>query len=403
MDLNWSEERNNLTCVVVSGHKVLGYLVIDSTIGGHASGGLRMSPDLKEDKIRDLARTMTLKYGFLGLPQGGAKAGVVGDPEAPLAERRQLLADFGKGIAPLLLSRAYLPGADLGTDVSDVRYLLETVGVSIRRRSGLTGRSGAYTALSVLTAAKQAIHHLGLSLPGRSAAIEGFGKVGGSLATLLDRAGARVVAVSTSHGAIFNPMGLEVARLTDLAARAGSQLVDFYEDAEKIERSTLPELPVDILFPCADSDTIRPDNASRISARVLSPGANNPFSLEVEETLLKQGTLCIPDFVANCGGTLGGRMEFAAVSPKRIAAFIDAEVGRCVASLLDEASRQHRSPRDIASAMALRRFEQLRRTAEHPSLPQRLFRLALASYRRGAIPSRVVGALSLQFFRRALE
>ena len=31
---------------------------------------------------------MTLKYGFLGLPQGGAKAGVRGDPDAPAEARR---------------------------------------------------------------------------------------------------------------------------------------------------------------------------------------------------------------------------------------------------------------------------------------------------------------------------
>jgi glutamate dehydrogenase/leucine dehydrogenase len=60
---------------------LLGYVAIDSVIDGRARGGLRMAPDVSQDELEKLARVMTLKYGFLGLPQGGAKAGVLGDPE----------------------------------------------------------------------------------------------------------------------------------------------------------------------------------------------------------------------------------------------------------------------------------------------------------------------------------
>ena len=69
----------------------LGFVVIDSTIGGHARGGLRMAPDVTELELREAARSMTLKYGLLGLPQGGAKAGLTGDPDAPEEERRRTL------------------------------------------------------------------------------------------------------------------------------------------------------------------------------------------------------------------------------------------------------------------------------------------------------------------------
>ena len=53
-----------------------GWVVVDSTVAGRSTGGLRMLPDVTEAELRLLARAMTLKFGLLGLPQGGAKAGV---------------------------------------------------------------------------------------------------------------------------------------------------------------------------------------------------------------------------------------------------------------------------------------------------------------------------------------
>ena len=68
-----------LVCAAIQDAQLLGYLVIDSTVGGRSCGGVRMLPDIDEMEMRGLARAMTLKYGFLGLPQGGAKAGVLGE------------------------------------------------------------------------------------------------------------------------------------------------------------------------------------------------------------------------------------------------------------------------------------------------------------------------------------
>src|SRR5262245_32556903 len=67
---------------ITDGSRVIGFVAIDSALGGRARGGLRIAPDLGEEEIRSGARAMTLKYGLLGLPQGGAKAGIIGDDEA---------------------------------------------------------------------------------------------------------------------------------------------------------------------------------------------------------------------------------------------------------------------------------------------------------------------------------
>ena len=46
----------------VSGPEVVGYVVIDTLVGGRSCGGVRMLPDIDEAEIRGLARAMTLSY-----------------------------------------------------------------------------------------------------------------------------------------------------------------------------------------------------------------------------------------------------------------------------------------------------------------------------------------------------
>lgn len=53
----------------------LGYLVIDTAYYGKSLGGVRILPDVCLEEISHMARTMTRKYLFTGIPCGGAKAG----------------------------------------------------------------------------------------------------------------------------------------------------------------------------------------------------------------------------------------------------------------------------------------------------------------------------------------
>lgn len=395
-------DETQLVCTAVQGSKIIGYVVIDSTIRGRSCGGLRMLPDINEEEMRLLAHTMTLKYGFLGLPHGGAKAGIICDPESPKQERRQYLSTFGRAIAPLLLNRMYMPGTDMGTDNEDIRYMLEAAGVKTKRRELQGTQSGYYTALTVFTGAREAARHLNMTMSECSVAIEGFGSVGRPLGQLFANANARVVAISTSRGAIFNTKGLNMNQLIKLSAEVGSRVVDLYEEAERIDRSSLLELPVDLLCPCARHNSLNEDNCERVKARIVSPGANNPVTPKAEQKLYERGVLCLPDFVTNSGGVLGGTMEFASVPRAGIEAFIYRHIGARVSWLLSEAARQGVSLRHIAVPLALYRFERISHDAANATLLKQLFQTGLELYRRGWIPGRLVANLSLPYFRRRL-
>jgi glutamate dehydrogenase/leucine dehydrogenase len=398
----FKEENGGRLYTAAYNGNVLGYVAVDSTINGRSCGGLRMLPDIEKAEIQALARSMTLKYGFLGLPQGGAKAGVLGNPEAPRPERLERLVEFGHAIAPLLQSRTFVPNTDMGTQSADIHHMLNALGIRVGRRELQSNSSGYYTAQSVLAGVVQSARHMGLNLSKYTAAIEGFGNVGRPLASLLAGAGIRVIAISTRRGALYNPSGLDVDRLLLLAEEAGSRVVEVYPEAEWIDREKLLELPVDILCPCARWNSLNMSNAPRILAKVICPGANNPVTPDAEHALFERGVLCLPDFVTNCGGVLGGTMEFASVSRERISTFINHHIGVRIAWLLNEAKSKHQLPREVAVPFALRRSNHIAQSAERPTPLSRLFNVGLELYRHGWIPGRLVAPLALRYFEKRL-
>lgn len=391
-----------IACQLADASGDLGYIVIDSTFRGRSMGGLRMLPDVTVEELRLLARSMTLKYAFLGLPQGGAKAGLRFDPEAPLEARQAALRRFAQVAAPLLRSRVYIPNADMGTTHEDIRFLLRSLGLRPNSHDTRRSDSGYYTACSTLACTLEAAAHLGFGLRGASVAIEGFGHVGGALAKLFYEQGANVVAVSTSAGAIYAPQGLDIPSLLRLREAYGSAAILHYGAAERIALPDLLTLPVDILSPCARHHSIHTGNAAHVQARLICAGANNPISPEAERILQGRGVLVIPDFVSNCGGVLGGTLEFAGCLRAAIEAFIHREIGRRMRDILRKAEAQDRTPREVAEALALANRERLCRAAQCHPVRQKVLTAALALYRRGWVPRALVSPLASRYIRKGL-
>ena len=308
--------------------EVLGFVCVDSTVNGRARGGLRLMPDVTPHELELLARAMTLKYGFLGLPQGGAKAGVIGDPEATPDERAALLHRFAEAAAPLLRSRAYVPDSDMGTTGADIQRMLESVGIRVARREYRGSRSGLYTAATVFESARAAAAARGLPIEGCRVAIEGFGRVGQPLAEMFVRAGARVVAISTRRGGLHNSRGLDVQAVAGRIRAGGDAAVAAVGLGDPIGAADLKFVPSDVLCPCARHESIALGDAGAIEAKVISCGANSPITHEAERRLWERGVVCVPDFVANSGGVLGGTMEFAGWRPGEILAFCDRHSAR---------------------------------------------------------------------------
>jgi hypothetical protein len=77
---------------------------------------------------------------------------------------------------------------------------------------GSLGRREA-TGRGVMITTREAAKHLGLDMKGATVAVQGFGNVGSVSAQLLNRLGAKIVAVTDWKGGVYDPTGLDVDKL----------------------------------------------------------------------------------------------------------------------------------------------------------------------------------------------
>lgn len=153
----------------------------------------------------------------------------------------------------------------------------------------------------------EASKHLGLELQGATVAVQGFGNVGFHAARLLHELGCKIVAVSDSKGAIYNPEGLSPTEILEHKNKTGS--VTGYKGCESLSNDELLELKCDILIPSALENQITQANANKIKAKIVAEGANGPTTPDADEALFRNGVFVIPDILANFGGVIVSYFE----------------------------------------------------------------------------------------------
>ncbi|HEV8712155.1 MAG TPA: Glu/Leu/Phe/Val dehydrogenase dimerization domain-containing protein, partial [Candidatus Binatia bacterium] len=103
-------------------------LAVDNVACGPAIGGIRMAPDVSTEEAFRLARAMTLKNAAAGLPHGGGKAVIVGDPKISMAKKEQLIRAFACAIKDIT---DYIPGPDMGTDEHCMAWIKDEIGRAV--------------------------------------------------------------------------------------------------------------------------------------------------------------------------------------------------------------------------------------------------------------------------------
>ncbi len=338
---------------------LLGYLVIDRTINGVASGGIRMTSDVTLDEVANLAREMTLKYGFLNIPCGGAKAGIIASSSLSIEKRRRILLSFGKSLSPLIMNGIYRPGTDMGTFPEDIYYIFKGAGKKVNSKAFQDAESGYYSALTTFTTAERLIEHLGLSLPNCSVAIEGLGKLGINIAKLFSDSGARIVAISTIEGAILNPEGLNISELVRLKNQFRDKVVENYHDANKIDKAELLTLSVDVLIPCAGSYTLNAQNIPNLKAKIIVPGANIAADSEAEHLMFINGVHYVPGFISNCGEILRYFLSAQGFNEKHLHNIIKERFGKKITNLIEVSQRDGTSIAQGASKIINERLKNM--------------------------------------------
>ncbi len=356
----WGPEK--VVCVSDRRSGMRGVLVLDNTARGMGKGGTRMSPTLTVREVARLARTMTWKWAAVDLFHGGAKAGILGDPHAP--DKEKILRAFARALHNEVPAE-YVFGLDMGLTERDAAVFLDELGdcgaaVGLPRAlGGLPYDELGVTGFGVAEAADAAATESGFRLAGSRVAIQGFGAVGEAAARRFVELGATVVAVSTTAGAVHDPEGLDVTRLSGLRADVGENCVGEYGNVQPADVAL--SVPADVLVPAAREDVIDDGIALATTARLVVEGANLPTTSRAREILAKRGIPVVPDFIANAGGIVAAahsmdmRYSPFTVNPDDIFRRISTKLRANAAAVLAAARRTEQNPHTAAQRLAQQR------------------------------------------------
>jgi len=339
-----------------------GVLVVDNVATGASIGGLRMAPDVSTEECARLARAMTLKNAAAGLPHGGGKSVIWGDPKMPCGEKERLVRAFACALRGI---DDYIFGPDMGTDETCMAWVRDEISRAVglpREVGGIPLDEIGATGWGIRHAADVAIGYCDFALKGARVAIQGFGAVGQHAARFLAAEGARLVAAADSGGTLYAADGLDVEALMRL--KAAGKPVCAHPQGEKRARDAVIDVECDIWIPAARPDVIHEGNVERLRTKLVLEGANIPVTPAAERRLYEKGVLCVPDFIANAGGVICAATEYRGASESEALAIIEDRLRSNTAAVLERAARDAKPPREAAMALAVERVQramQLRR------------------------------------------
>ena len=332
-----------------------GVLVIDNVAAGPSIGGLRMAPDVSTRECARLARAMTLKNAAAGLPHGGGKTVLFGDPKMHREEKERLIREFA---CALQGEKDYIFGPDMGTDEECMAWVKDEIGRSVglpRELGGIPLDEIGATGWGISQVVDVALKYCAFELPGARVVVQGFGSVGRHAAGFLVRKGALLVAAADSKGTIHNPEGLDLEALGCLKAE-GRSVID-YSHGKKLKRDQVIDVECDIWIPAARPDVIHEDNVERLKTRLVVEGANIPITPGAEKLLHERGVLCVPDFIANAGGVICAAMEYQNASQAIALQTIEEKLRVNTAQVLEVSRKQKVLPREAAVNLATERVK----------------------------------------------
>ncbi len=300
----------------------IGYRVLHSRVRGPGKGGIRFAPDVHLDEIRALAAWMTWKCAVVNIPFGGAKGGVICDPnKMSRTELERLTRRYTAELSEWLGPERDVPAPDVGTGEQAMAWVMDTFSMHVRQATtavvtgkpielgGSRGRREA-TGRGVMICCDRAIHRLGMKRDACRVIVQGFGNVGSMGAMLMQKAGYKIVGVADIHGGLYSEKGFDVPALMDWVHTQRKPLPDFPGGGAKMSQQEVLFQPCEILVPAAVENQLTSQNAQRVQAKILCEGANGPTTPPADDILEGKGVFVVPDILCNAGGVTVSYFEW---------------------------------------------------------------------------------------------
>jgi len=267
-----TNEKTKLDCIISIHNTKLG-----PALGGVRSWEYSNFEQQKEDALK-LSETMTLKNSICGINFGGGKATL---NLKNVKKTPELYQSYGEVVE--FLKGQYLTAGDVNTFRED---LIESSKVT-KYVYGINVETSGPTSRGLFHAIKSTNNFINNrnDLRNIHVAISGVGKVGGKLAILLARAGAKITAASINNE--------HIKKLKSEISLVETNPNDLFKTN------------CDIISPCALGGVINQSNQHQLKCKAIVGAANNQLENPlIAEWLLKNKIVYSPDYLVNSGGVI---------------------------------------------------------------------------------------------------
>ena len=305
-----------------------GYRIQMNSAIGPYKGGIRFHPTVNLSILKFLAFEQVLKNSLTTLPMGGAKGGSDFDPKGKSDnEVMRFCQSFMTELARHINADCDIPAGDIGVGGREVGYMYGQYKRIKNEFTGvLTGKGIEWggslirpeaTGYGAVYFAEEMLKTRGESIKDKTVVISGSGNVAQYAAEKCIQLGAKVVTLSDSNGSIYDPEGIDRAKLDYVMELKNEKRGRIKEYADKYGCSYMDGqrpwgVKCDIAMPNATQNEIDANDAKMLLANgciCVSEGANMPSTPEAVELFQNAGILYAPGKASNAGGVATSGLE----------------------------------------------------------------------------------------------
>ena len=295
---------------------------------GPYKGGMRFHPSVNQGILKFLAFEQCFKNALTTLPMGGGKGGSDFDPKGKSdAEIMRFCQALMTELFRHIGEDTDIPAGDVGVGAREISFLFGMYKRLENRFVGsLTGKGLSFggslirkesTGYGMIYFTREILHNVGEDLDGKTVGISGSGNVAIYAAEKAMEYGAKVVTLSDSSGAIYDPAGMDDEKLAfvkDLKEIRRGRIAEYAEryGCEYRAGATPWGVPCEVALPCATQNELDVEDAELLIAngcRVVAEGANMPSTVEAVRAFQRAGILFAPGKAANAGGVAVSGLE----------------------------------------------------------------------------------------------
>lgn len=304
-----------------------GFRVQFNSALGPYKGGLRFHPSVNLGIIKFLGFEQIFKNALTGQAIGGGKGGSDFDPHGKSdLEVMRFCQSFMTELHRHIGLNTDIPAGDIGVGGREIGYLFgQYKRLANRFDAGvLTGKSLAWggslarpeaTGFGTVMFAQSMLATQNDSLDGKTVLVSGSGNVAIYAVQRAQAMGAKVVSISDSSGAVYDPDGIDLELLRQIKEVQRGRVSDYVaqrRSAEFRSGKKVWDIPADIALPCATQNEITDHDAAQLARNgvtLVAEGANMPSTPEAIDVYNNVGIMYAPGKAANAGGVATSALE----------------------------------------------------------------------------------------------